>query len=99
MFCYPTGVAKSYTRSASRALLSMSCDPEAEQQMSKFRSGDGDRSAQPVRQPNDPCRKTIFGESATQTRHVLVRLFGRAAKSTQDALYQLFCLGVVDITR
>jgi hypothetical protein len=44
MCFYPTGVAKSYTRSASRAPLSMSCDPEAEQQMSKFRSGDGCRS-------------------------------------------------------
>jgi hypothetical protein len=42
MCFYPTGVAKSYTRAASRALLSLSCDPEAEQQMNKFRSGDGD---------------------------------------------------------
>src|SRR6266404_9237266 len=46
-----------------------------------------------------PCRKIIFGESAAQTRHVLVRLFGRAAKSIQDVLDELFRSGMVDITR
>src|SRR6516225_6945771 len=46
---------------------------------------------------SDPRRKIIFGERAAQTRHILVRLFGRAAKGVQDALYQLLCSGVMDI--
>jgi len=47
----------------------------------------------------DPCRKIVFGECATQTRHVLICLFGRATKGIQNALYELLRTGVVDITR
>ena len=34
-----------------------------------------------------------------QTRHILVRLFRRAAKRVQDKLYELLRAGMVDVAR